>query len=286
MAKDEDMMMCCPGGSGGMVVLAALLLALGMLGGGYLLSLGDYAPKVNVSSGDSMPNVYVSSTPPEHAIAVSATVSQKVAPDLLNIQVRVQTEGSNAKKSQEDNAVVSAQLLSAVKALGLQDNDIQTVSYSVQPVYESVYGCDSYGKACHYDYELKGYSTIHSVNLKVTDLGKGGDIIDAAGSAGTNQTFVDYVQFTLKDESRRSLEKSLLQNASAECKSKAQSIAAGLGVSLGNTLSASESFYYPSPVYKSFYAMEAAGDSSAQSTQLAPGRVDVSATVSSSFEVK
>lgn len=285
MAREEETMMCCPAGGGIMVVLAALLLALGMLGGGYLLSQGDYAPKVNVSSGDSMPNVYVSSTPPDHAIAVSGTVSQKVAPDLLNIQVRVQTEAANAKKSQEDNAAVSAELLTAIKALGLTENDIQTISYSVQPVYDSTYECDTKGSNCHYDSVLRGYQTIHSLNLRVTDLDKGGDIIDAAGSAGTNQTFVDYVQFTLKDETKRSLEKSLLQNASAECKSKAQSIATGLGVSVGNVLSASESFSYP-VYYKAMYAMEASGASPAPSTQLSAGQVDVSATVSSTFEVK
>jgi uncharacterized protein YggE len=284
MAKEEEMMMSHRG-KGGLLVAAALLLALGMLGSAFLLSQADYSPKVNVSSGPSNPTVYVSSTPPDHAISVSATSSTKVAPDLLNVQLRVQTESSNAKQAQQDNAQVASDLMSRLKALGVKDEDIQTVSYSVDPVYDSTYKCDNNGQNCRYTSTLTGYRASHSLNVRLTDLTKGGDVIDAAAMAGTNQTFVDYVQFTLKDETRRSIEKSLLQNASTEAKSKAQGIATGLGVSVGKVLSVSESFSYPVPYYKNYYLAAGEAAAPAPSTELAPGQVDVSATVSAAFEV-
>jgi len=284
MGKDEDVGMGCFSDCGKMAIPVAIILALGMMGGGYLLAQGDYSPDVNISSGPTNPNVYVSSTPPEHAISVSATASQKIAPDLLNIQVRVQTESTNAKTSQEDNADVSADLRAKLKALGLNDSALQTVSYSVNPIYDSTYKCDSYGYNCHYDSKLTGYRTTQSLNVKLTDLTKGGDVIDAAASAGTNQTFVDYVQFTLKDETRRSVEKSLLKDASAEAKSKAESIGEGLGISLGKVLSASESYSYY-PTYYRAAAYDMAGSAAPKATELSPGEVDVSATVSTSFAV-
>jgi uncharacterized protein YggE len=266
-------------------VLAAFLLAIGMIGCGYLLAQGDYAPKVNVTSGPTNPNVYVSSTPPDHAIYVSATSSEKVAPDLLLIQVRVQTEDSSAKGSQQENANVMADLLPKLKAFGLNDSDIQTTQYSVDPVYNSTYVCDKSGYGCHYVSTITGYRTTHSLSVKVSNLDKGGDIIDAAASAGENQTFVDYIQFTLKDETRRSIQKSLLQEATAEAKSKAESMAAGLGVSVGKVLSASESYsYYPTPVYYKSAMLDYAGEAAAP-TQLSAGEVDVSSSVSVNFEV-
>jgi len=283
MGKD-DVGMCCSSDCGKFAVVAALLLAVGIMGGGYLLAQGDYASKLNVTGGPSYPNVYVSSTPAEHAISVSATASQKVAPDLLNIQVRVQTESANAKESQEDNADVSAVLKSKLKALGLEDTSIQTVSYSVDPIYDSTYSCDKSGYNCHYDSRLTGYRTSHTLNVELTDLDKGGDVVDAAASAGTNQTFVDYVQFTLKDATRRAVEKSLLKTASEEAKSKAEGIAQGLGVSVGKVLSASQSnSYYP--VYYRAMSYDMAEGAAAPKTSLSPGQVDVSATVSTSFEV-
>ena len=279
MPKDEDMDTGC----GKMMVVAAVILTVGILGGSYLLAQGDYAPKVNVTGGPSSPNVYVSSTPPEHAIMVSGTASKKVAPDLLNIQLRVQTEASSAKEAQDDNAAVAADLRTKIKALGIKDEDIQTTAYSVDPVYESEYVCDSGGNRCHYDSKLVGYRATHSLNVRLTDLAKGGDVIDAAGTAGKNQTFVDYVSFGLKDETRRALEKELLEDAGAEAKGKAQGIAAGLGVSVGRVLSVSESFYYPTPYY--YKGLYAAADAAPAPTQLSPGQVDVSATISASFEV-
>ncbi|MFH0738126.1 MAG: SIMPL domain-containing protein, partial [Candidatus Micrarchaeota archaeon] len=155
----------------------------------------------------------------------------------------------------------------------------------VNPVYDSHYNCDSGGYNCHYDSKLTGYRATHMIMVKLGDITKGGAVIDGAAEAGVNQTFVDYVQFTLKDETRRSVEKTLLQEAASEARSKAQGIATGLGVSLGDVLSASESYnYYPTySAYKSV-DMEYAG-SAVPMTDLSEGEIEVSATVSTSFEI-
>lgn len=285
MVKEEKEYSCCPE-PGSRVMLAALFLALAIVGAAYLMSQVDYTPKVNVTGGPAYPNVYVSSIPPGHDISVSAKSSMKTAPDLLLIQVRVATESNSAKQSVSDNAAMVSSLMPKIKALGLKDEDIQTSSYSVDPVYQSEYVCDKSGSRCHYQTNLTGYKTTHVLTLSVKDLAIGGDVIDASASVGENQTFIDYVSFTLQDETRRTLEKSLLANASAEAKSKAGQIAQGMGVSLGKLLSASESssYYYPTPVY--YKAMAAEDMSSAPSTSLSGGQIEVSATVSASFEVQ
>jgi uncharacterized protein YggE len=267
----------------GKLVLAALLITVGILGGSYMLSQVDYATKVNVSDISTYPSVYVSSTPPTHAIAVSATASQKVSPDLLVIQLRVQTENKNAKKSQTDNANVTAQVKSELKKLGIKDKEIQTTSYRLDPVRRSVQRCD--GKSsCYWDSITTGYRTIHVLTVSLSDLTKGGDVIDSATAVGTNQSFVDYISFSLKDETRRQLEKNLLTLAAKNATAKAQNIASGLSVSLGKPLSASESFSYPyygGAYYKSAGAYEAA----APSTDLSAGEVEASATISVSYEI-
>jgi hypothetical protein len=249
-----------------------------------MLSQVDHSSKVNVTGGPAYPNVYVSSTSPDHAIGVSATKSQKVAPDLLLIQVHITTESKSAKQSVQDNAAVMAGLTPKLKALGMKDEDIQTTSYSVDPNYVSDYICDAVNR-CHYDSKLIGYKTTHTLTLNVKNLTSGGDLIDAASSVGDNQTFVDYVSFTLQEETRRQIEKSLLANASTEAKSKADKIAQGMGVTVGKLLSASESsvYNYPTPNY--YKAMAEAG-SSAPSTSLSGGQIEVSATVSSSFAIQ
>src|SRR5271157_4838850 len=165
--KDEE------GSYGKMLVIAALLIALGMVGGGYLLSKGNFSPSLNVTSGTSNPNVYVSSTPPEHSISVTGEATQQVAPDLLTIEFSVTTENISAKQSQTDNAVVVADMLAKLKATGVTDNETQTVSYDVQPDYNSTYVCDN-GNNCHYDSVLIGYTATQVISVTTSDLSNGG----------------------------------------------------------------------------------------------------------------
>ena len=276
MEKDEEMMMqhgMMHRGRGVMLVAAVFLLALGMLGSAYILSKGDYAPVVNVAN-----------TPAEHAVSVSATSSQQVNPDLLVITLHVQTDAANAKQAVADNAAVSADLMAKLKALGLADQDMQTVSYDVSPVTQTNYTCDKSGFNCQYNYVVTGYRATNSLSLNVKDLTKGGDVIDAASSAGTNQTFVDSVQFTLQDATRRTLENAMLKTAAAQAKDKAQNMADGSGASLGKLLSISESnVYYPMPVYRN--DLMAAPSAAGAKTALSSGTVEVSVTVSASYQV-
>ncbi|MBU0532130.1 SIMPL domain-containing protein [Candidatus Micrarchaeota archaeon] len=266
--------------TGKMLVVGAFFLALAIILGSYMLAQVDYSPKVNISD-TSMPNVYVSSTPPEHTISVSATASQQVTPDLLIISIRVETEDENAKDSQERNAEVMAEVREELEALGVPEEEIQSSSYSVDVVRESEYVCDTY---CHYEYVITGYETVHILTLSLSDLESGGDIIDAVTGVGTNETFVDYIYFTLKDETREELEKELLKTAAEDAKEKAQNIATGLGVTLGRAVSASESSYYPYYSYKSYYGgLEYAAE--AIPTELSAGEVEASATVNVEFEL-
>jgi uncharacterized protein YggE len=275
----EDMNVC----GGGPLLVAALLIALGMIGGSYLLAQGDYAPKVDVSDIATYPSVYVSSTPPEHVISVSATASEEVSPDLLMIQLRVQTEAKNAKQSQADNADVTAQVMGELEKLGISDEEIQTTYYRVEPVRKNVRHCDDEVN-CWWESVVTGYRTTHALTVSLTNLDIGGDVVDSATAVGTNQTFVDYISFTLQDETRREIEKSLLEEAAEKATAKAGNIASGLGVSVGKPLSASESVSYP--YYYDYYRGGVAYEAAAvPSTEFAAGEIEVSATVSASFEI-
>jgi uncharacterized protein YggE len=273
-------------GKGTMLVVAALLLALGMVGSSYMLSMVDYSPKVNVSDITSTPNIYVSSTPAEHVISVSGTSSKKVAPDQLNIMISVETQDKNAKDSQGMNANVSDDLRAALKNAGVKDEEMKTTSYRVDVVQNSTRVCtDTYN--CYYKYEIVGYKTVHSLSVTVTNLDIGGDIIDAAAGVSDNDVFVNSVYFSLQESTRRTLQKELLESAGDEAEEKAQAIAKGLGASLGKPVQASESFYYPSPYRVYDYAMAAAPmyEMDYKSTELSAGEVEVSATVNAGYEL-
>lgn len=258
--------------------IAIGLLAVVMLVGFYFISTEIKAPSVSVST-----------YPETHAIYTTGTSSTKVSPDLLMIYLGVETQNKTASASQSDNAAKMAAIKTAIKAQGLTDSDIKTSYFRVTAVTEKSTKCQ-FGytdpKTCPTVtyYPIVGYKTTHVLSLSVTDTTKGGAILDAATKAGANK--IDSISFTLKQTTRRSLQEQQLSLAAQSAKTRAGKIASGLGATLGDAISASESFYYtPQTVYKS-YAGEALAAPSVAPTDLSAGEIEVTATVSASFEVK
>jgi uncharacterized protein YggE len=281
--EDEDMKECCDDEKGSncgkMIIFAASLLALGLIGGGYMLSQGDYAPTVYANNGDAYQT--------EDQISTSGTVTEEVTPDLLVVRLSVMTDDTSASEAQTRNAEVTNELLDKLEALGIPDEKIKTTSYSVDEVTERIYTCDDEDyDYCYWEYVTVGYEATHQITVSIEQLDLGGSVIDAAAGTGTNETFVDYVYYTLKDETREEMTKTLLQEAAAEAKAKAQKIADGLGVSLGDVLAASED-YYSSYSYDRYSYLESVSydAGSSTSTTLSAGEVELSATVSVSYEI-
>ena len=266
---------CTPGH-----LVPLIIIVLAILGGAYILSTS--APVINL---EENPNIYVSSTPPEHTIDVSATATDYVDPDMLVLSFTVENEAEDATESQTETASEMNAVKAALTGFGIKDEDIKTTRYSVDLVRTSHYICENETSKtdCYYDYVITGYETTHSIQVDVYDLDNGGDIVDAAAGAGAE---VDSISFTLKPETRDTVNNQLLEEASGKAKTKAQSIATGLGVTVGGAFSASAGYdYYPT--YRDYdYAYAEAGSAPAPTTELSGGQIEVTASVSASFEIQ
>lgn len=254
-------------------IIAAIILAIGFVGGAFMLS------KVSLNTN---PTVYVSPNPVEHIVSVSGSAKEKIVPDLLRIQMRVETQDKNATVSQRNNAETSTTLKNKLLALGISENEIQTSSYSLYPVYESVQNCEGTKDYCKWENVLKGYRAVQTVEIKTTNLKQGGAVLDIVSEIGTNTVFVDSVNFMLKDETKMALEKKLLKQAGTDAKERAQNIADGLGVKLGKVTSISQQMNYP--YYYNTYD-KVAMTAGAAPTPLSAGEVEVSSSVSVSYEI-
>jgi uncharacterized protein YggE len=77
-----------------------------------------------------------------------------------------------------------------------------------------------------------------------------------------------------------------LLDAAKMGRTKAESIASGLGVTLGEVKTISENYYYYTPNYRNYdYAMSAGAEKSV-TTPISPSDVSISATVNVTFELK
>jgi hypothetical protein len=71
-------------------------------------------------------------------LSVSSTATTEVRPDQLSVTVGVETNGTTAQDAVSQNSNLTAQVIAAVRGLGIDENRIETSSYSVLPIYENI----------------------------------------------------------------------------------------------------------------------------------------------------
>ena len=149
-------------------------------------------------------------------ISVSGQGRADVAPDMATVNIGIVTTGKTAQLAQAENARIASDVTAALGRLGIFSKDIQT-SYAMSPVYEK----GNYRKAV-------GYRASNTVTVTVNDVAKAGQVIDTALNSGA--TDVNGLSFGLKDA--KSVRNSALQMAVQDARSKADAIAAALGVKI------------------------------------------------------
>jgi len=209
-------------------------------------------------------------------ISVSGTVTKTASPELAYITLSIETLDKSASKSQSDNAIQANQVMAALENAGIAEDDIETSSYNVREEFE-------WNESMRKSVSV-GYKTTNTIRVKVRDLDQVGNVIDVVVNAGANN--ISNVSFALTKETQAELRTMALKDASENARTKAQSIASGLGIGVGQVYSASESSSYATPSYARNYAMEDAVAGSAAPTPITPGDIEFSATVSVQFEIQ
>ena len=251
------------------LIVVAVLLA------GILVAVSFNA---GLSSNPAQVIVGADGTPQVKTMSVSGSVTKMVAPDKVDITLSIETLDKSAQASQSANAVIADKVKSTLESFSSVRAEVKTVSYSVNEDFE---WNDLTKKS-----ESMGYRTVNQiqVTLNGNDISRAGTVIDAAVKAGANR--VSGISFGLSKEKELETRKTALNEASSTAKIKAESIASGLGVSLGKVHSISETSYYYTPNYSNYESVKVAGADSSAPTPISAGDVEVIASVSVSFEIK
>lgn len=208
-------------------------------------------------------------------ISVNGTAKMSVKPDIARMSIGLISNGKTVAETQKQNTEKMNAITAAVKGFGVKDDDIQTSNYNIYPQYDWTDGRQT----------LKGYQVSQQVSVKIRDLDKIGDILAKAGELGSNQ--VGGVSFEVDDTV--ALQKQAREKAIADAKEKAGVLAKSLGMQLGKVVSFSEdSGSYPVPVMYNSYTkvMDSAAGAAAPSPDVQSGSLDVSKTVTITFEIK
>lgn len=210
------------------------------------------------------------STENPHTLSVSGTGSVSVRPDVSDVTVGVTIQRDKAGAAANDAANVMDAVVTAIKGLGIAEEDIQTTDISLDAVYD-------YDKN---PYRLVGYQASNMVQVTVRDISQTGAVIDAATGAGA--TDIESVSFRVSDQA--AAETSAREQAVRAARAKADTMATAAGVEIVGVISISEtSAPQPFPVY---YARDTAGAAAEQAaTPVMPGTVKIEVTVSIVYQI-
>jgi len=203
-------------------------------------------------------------------VSATGNFETKVSPDEAIVYLLIQTKGSSAEQVKNENAKISDDVLTALIKVGVERKDIETENYNIQPEYNWTSG----------DQKIIGYTASNNMKITTKDFNNVGKIIDASVDSGA---LVSYINFELSTEKNNEYKALVMANASLDAKHKAESIAAGLGKTVGRivSVSASDFYYRPYPLYTA----EAGQDVKAVATNIQPKSLDVSATVTVTCEI-
>lgn len=182
-------------------------------------------------------SAYARSLRPEsgwNTFTVSAEGRATGVPDVSRFSFSVTTEGNGAiTAAQEQNTKKMNDITAYLSEQGVGKEDVKTTSYNVSPRYQ-YFPCDGRG-VCR-PAEITGYTISQTVEVKVRDLEKSGEIVAGAVSRGANgvsgPSFVVDDPTEVQDEARA--------EAIAKARKKAETIAEQGGFALGKLLSISE----------------------------------------------
>ncbi|HEX6282744.1 MAG TPA: SIMPL domain-containing protein [Nitrososphaera sp.] len=252
------------------------------------------APRINatqtVTPADDR-NLNNDSAAPSTVSTSGTATTTEVRPDQLSVTVAVETNGTTAQEAVFLNANLTAQVIAAVRGLGINENQIETSSYILSPIYQYIpplQPCiEIYPPPpeCETRQEIIGYRASNTVTATLdvyADL-NAGQVIDAAVGAGANR--VDGIVFFISQERQQQIRDSLIRDAIANARQRANIAAEALAMTVSGVQSATLN-PIDFPVYsvglREGAAAEAA-DSVSAPTPILPGQQEVSTTVSVVF---
>lgn len=208
---------------------------------------------------------------PMRLITLTGHGEVRRAPDMATISMGVSATAETAAQALAANSTSMQAILASLKQAGIDDRDVQTTDFNVQPRID-------YGNNTGQPPKTVGYDVSNQVMVTVRDLPSLGSILDKAVQSGSNQ--ISGISFSLKD-TEAALDEAR-QKAVADARRKAEVYATAAGIQLGDVMSISESAAMPPPIMMRGKAMAA----EAAMAPIATGEQTLGLDVTISWSIK
>lgn len=205
--------------------------------------------------------------PPQVVVTGEGIV--KATPDQAWISIGAESRAKISKDAQQRNAEAMTAVLQKISSFGITKDAIKTTALDLQMEFDYANGKQT----------PRGYVARNTVEIRVDDLMKLGDVLDAVVTSGA--TMIHGLRFDVKQ--RDQIAATALQSAVKNATTKAQAVAAGASRAVDRILKIEElsGGGEPVPMMRQ-YAMAKAD----ASTPVAAGEIEIRAQVRLTVAIK
>jgi uncharacterized protein YggE len=189
----------------------------------------------------SGPTCWAANNDPSPRILVTGQGTADLAPDMAVLALTVTREAQTARAALDANSAAMSEVLSTMKAEGIEARDLQTSGFSIQPKY--IYPPQK-SSGERQPPRIVGYTVRNSLSVRVRDIDAVGKILDKSVTLGVNEG--GNIMFTNDDPSAAIKEARI--KAVKDALAKAQTLAEAAGVRTGKILEISEQSFSPRPM--------------------------------------
>lgn len=229
----------------------------------------DQTKSANVTT--QAPSSAPLSEQPHIAVQGTGTISAK--PDLANLQAGVQIQNTSLQDAQNEAATKVDALMKQLKSAGVDDKDISTAQFNVEPVMD--YRQNEPPR-------VTGFRVTNILNVKLHDISKAGSLIDNLVASGANTIYG--LSFGFSDPS--ALMRQAREQAMKDAQDKAEQLAKLGNVTLGAPLVIQDGGSNTPPVVQEAALSSRDASGVAPATPINPGQQEIRVDVSVTYAIK
>lgn len=190
-------------------------------------------------------------------------------PDTAQLSIGVTKTAPTVAVAQEKTNIAVNKIIQDLKNLGIEEKNIKTTNYSVNPNYDFGRGGQN----------ITGYTVTQTLEINIAPLDLANKAIDISTVDGVN--IVNGVNFIFDDKTKKELEEKAREDAVKMAKEKAERLAKATGIKLGRIIDVQESgSFEPRPIF----AAQSLEAGKSADTNLQPGENSITINITLSYE--
>jgi uncharacterized protein len=217
-----------------------------------------------------------------NTLSLIGTATTAVKPDKVTVSLGVETTNKTADAALAANSKIMNQVIDALKAAGVKDNETSTSSFSISPNY-------NYSQQPSFTASrITGFTVSNSIQIQSTIINNNtSKWIDTAIAAGANT--VDRIDFALSDKKLEETKANLIKQAMQDARAKADIVAsvAGMKVVGIRSINLNELAIQPPPIPSPIaLAKQSLAATEARPTPIISGQEEVTTNIAVIFLIQ